>query len=117
VEGIAGILLPKSLSGKSAKASRLLYNEEADHESLHHLVGVVASLRTIRVDEREDVEVIVVEESLGDVIARFVSVNKLFRDILDSLPVRQRLDAMLSLRKYFVHTIEVIHSRACTVPW
>jgi hypothetical protein len=45
---------------------------------------------TVGVNERKDVEVIAVEESLSNVVARLVSIDELFRDVLNSLHKRQR---------------------------
>ena len=45
---------------------------------------------TVGVNERKNVEVIAVEDSLSNVVARLVSIDKLFRDVLNSLHTRQR---------------------------
>jgi hypothetical protein len=44
---------------------------------------------TVGVNERKDVEVIAVEESLSSVVARHVSIDELFRDVLNSLRTHQ----------------------------
>jgi hypothetical protein len=47
-------------------------------------------LLTIRVNEGEDVEVIVVEKGLSDIVACLVSINELLRNVLGSLNTCQR---------------------------
>jgi hypothetical protein len=44
-----------------------------------------ASILTIGIDNREDVEVVFVQESLSEVVAGLVAIDDLFSDVLQSL--------------------------------
>lgn len=72
-------------------------------------------LLTVRVDYWDDVEVKVIQDSPGLIVARFVAVDELQREILDSLDrPHQRNVSGREMRACL--TMVVIHSRAWTVP-
>lgn len=82
---------------------------------MQELVGKFDFLLTIGVDYGDDVEVEAVQDSLGFIVTRFVAVDKLQREILNSLGELCQPHSREKERRH--PTKVVIHSRACTVPW
>ena len=49
------------------------------------MIFTVRVMPTVRVDKRENVEIVVVEESLGDIVTSFDTINDLLCDIFNDL--------------------------------
>jgi hypothetical protein len=52
---------------------------------------IEALIHTIWVNKWEDIEVVVIQESLGNVVARFVTLHKLLRNVFNSTRCLQLL--------------------------